>query len=78
MTYGKYPDSMRNSLGSRLPEFTEEEKYLLIRSFDFVGVNYYGSAYAIPDPDIYDPKCLNYFNDYNVTWNGKISFTFFT
>lgn len=31
---GKYPDSMRERLGARLPEFTEEELELLKGSSD--------------------------------------------
>lgn len=39
--YGDYPESMRKTLGSRLPRFTYEEKQLLAGSCDFFGLNYY-------------------------------------
>lgn len=65
---------MRKTLGSRLPEFTKEEKYTLIRSFDFLGLNYYGAVYAIPNPSVYNATCPKYFQDYNVTLNSMLFF----
>jgi beta-glucosidase len=50
LTYGDYPVSMRNSLGIRLPNFTKEQSESLKGSFDFVGVNYYATYYAISNP----------------------------
>lgn len=43
--FGKYPDSMRKQLGSRLPEFTPEEAALLKGSNDFYGMNHYTANY---------------------------------
>ena len=42
---GKYPDSMRKQLGERLPEFTDEEKELVMGSNDFYGMNHYTANY---------------------------------
>ncbi len=39
--YGEYPPSMREILGDRLPEFTDEEAALLKGSADFLGLNHY-------------------------------------
>ncbi|KAG4973934.1 hypothetical protein JHK87_030755 [Glycine soja] len=46
LTTGNYPETMQSLLGSRLPNFTEEQSKLLIGSFDFVGLNYYTTTYA--------------------------------
>ncbi|MED6126118.1 Beta-glucosidase 12 [Stylosanthes scabra] len=46
ITRGKYPRSMQQYVGKRLPKFTEEQSKQLIGSFDFIGVNYYTSNYA--------------------------------
>jgi len=44
--FGDYPASMRTSIGSALPTFTDEEANLIKGSQDFVGINYYYSMYA--------------------------------
>ncbi|KKA27128.1 hypothetical protein TD95_000360 [Thielaviopsis punctulata] len=44
--FGKYPESMRAQLGERLPEFTEEEKALVMGSNDFYGMNHYTANYV--------------------------------
>uniref|UniRef100_A0A0G4I5Z3 Beta-glucosidase n=1 Tax=Chromera velia CCMP2878 TaxID=1169474 RepID=A0A0G4I5Z3_9ALVE len=41
MYRGDYPQSMKDTLGDRLPSFTDEEKTMLIGSTDFVAINYY-------------------------------------
>ena len=44
--FGKYPDIMRDYISdNRLPQFTDDEKQMLIGSVDFVGVNHYYSKY---------------------------------
>jgi beta-glucosidase len=43
--FGKYPESMRKQLGSRLPEFTDEEVALVKGSNDFYGMNHYCANY---------------------------------
>lgn len=47
---GDYPDVMKNRLGERLPEFTPEEKKLLLGSSDFFGLNHYTTMYASDVP----------------------------
>jgi beta-glucosidase len=37
---------MKELVGDRLPEFSEEEKQLLENSADFFGLNHYTSIYA--------------------------------
>ncbi|QHO55195.1 beta-glucosidase 13 isoform X1 [Arachis hypogaea] len=46
ITRGKYPRSMQQYVGSRLPSFSKEQSKQLIGSFDFIGLNYYTSNYA--------------------------------
>ncbi|KAL7607444.1 hypothetical protein Lser_V15G18578 [Lactuca serriola] len=43
---GKYPDTMRELVGDRLPEFINNEPELLKNSYDFIGLNYYTARYA--------------------------------
>lgn len=43
---GDYPDIMKKNLGSRLPEFTPEEKQLIKGSSDFFGLNHYTTMMA--------------------------------
>lgn len=58
VTHGKYPESMRRLLGSRLPEFTEEQSFDLKGSNDFLGLNYYTSNYSKNAP----PGTRSFFN----------------
>jgi beta-galactosidase len=48
LVHGDYPSVMREILGSRLPEFTAEERELVQNAFDFLGLNYYSSLVASP------------------------------
>ncbi|CAN8070998.1 unnamed protein product [Agarophyton chilense] len=43
---GDYPQSMRETLGPRLPTFSEEEKALLRGSSEFFGLNHYSTTYS--------------------------------
>ena len=45
---GKYPEYMREMLGDRLPDFTEEEWSVVKDSSDFYGQNTYVSLIPIP------------------------------
>ncbi|KAI5059308.1 hypothetical protein GOP47_0025627 [Adiantum capillus-veneris] len=44
--FGKYPTSMSESLGERLPRFTAEQMAFIHGSVDFIGINHYFSAYV--------------------------------
>ncbi|UOB17187.1 GH1 family beta-glucosidase [Abyssalbus ytuae] len=44
--FGHYPKSMVERLGERLPEFTREEKEMLMGSTDFFGLNHYTTMLA--------------------------------
>ncbi|MCO5574568.1 hypothetical protein L7F22_028356 [Adiantum nelumboides] len=44
--FGKYPTSMYESLGERLPQFTSEQMALIHGSVDFIGINHYFSVYV--------------------------------
>ncbi|PHH52734.1 Beta-glucosidase 1B [Ceratocystis fimbriata CBS 114723] len=66
--FGAYPESMQEQLGSRLPEFTSEERELVLGSNDFYGMNHYTSNYAkhkdglAPDWDFVGHMDLNFWN----------------
>ncbi|CAN0923918.1 Beta-glucosidase 24 [Linum grandiflorum] len=62
LTYGHYPRTMVDLLGSRLPTFTEEESYLLKNSFDFLGLNYYTGFY-VKNNDNFDDVHLRWATD---------------
>jgi len=47
---GEYPEVMRARLGSRLPEFSDEDRALVRGSSDFFGLNFYGGMYAAEPP----------------------------
>ena len=44
--FGEYPSVMRERVGDRLPEFSDEEKALLKGSSDFFGLNHYTTMLA--------------------------------
>lgn len=68
---GDYPSSMRKILGTRLPNFTQDEKKKLVGSADFIGLNHYSSALASKPskPATYG----GYWADQLVTLSGKDS-----
>lgn len=41
LTKGDYPESLKQSIGSDLPAFSDQEKADLKGSIDFIGVNVY-------------------------------------
>ncbi|WVZ03052.1 hypothetical protein V8G54_023858 [Vigna mungo] len=47
---GTYPAIMVKNVGGRLPKFTRSEYLMVKGSFDFIGLNYYTSAYATSTP----------------------------
>jgi len=53
--FGKYPDSMIERVGDRLPQFTPAESALIKGSYDFFGLNHYTSSY-VKKPDFPAPK----------------------
>ncbi|CAN1304062.1 Beta-glucosidase 24 [Linum perenne] len=71
ITYGNYPRTMVDLLGSRLPQFTEEESLLLRKSYDFLGLNYY-TAYYVKHNDDFDKFHLRYATDsHGITTSDK-------
>ncbi|RDY01891.1 Cyanogenic beta-glucosidase, partial [Mucuna pruriens] len=75
LTTGNYPETMQSLLGSRLPNFTEEQSKLLIGSFDFIGLNYYTTNYAahIPHP-INNTSNTSYYQDTHVNFTSMDEF----
>lgn len=47
LIYGDYPSLMRKYHGKELPVFSKEEVELVKGSLDFIGINHYGTKYAI-------------------------------
>ncbi|KAK7314302.1 hypothetical protein VNO77_39518 [Canavalia gladiata] len=47
---GSYPVEMVNNTGERLPKFSKEQSLMVKGSFDFMGLNYYTSSYAVNAP----------------------------
>lgn len=47
--FGRYPNSMQQLVGNRLPEISPEMSKLLTGSLDFVGINHYTTLYARND-----------------------------
>ncbi|XP_028552937.1 lactase-phlorizin hydrolase [Dendrobium catenatum] len=69
VVFGDYPEIMKKICGSKLPNFTTSQKKLLKGSFDFIGLNYYTSAFVIDNSNI-----LSMFpRDYNLDMAAKIS-----
>lgn len=62
---------MKEYVGDRLPVFEDDEKKMIIDSFDFLGINYYTSKFARdpsegPSNKPYDDFSQGYFNDMHV------------
>ncbi|CAN1170630.1 Beta-glucosidase 11 [Linum perenne] len=70
ITFGNYPRTMVDLLGSRLPKFTEEESRLLRKSFDFLGLNYY-TTYYVKHNDDFDEFHLRYATDSHGITTGE-------
>ncbi|CAN4110427.1 unnamed protein product [Withania somnifera] len=69
ITYGDYPASMHKLVRNRLPKFTSEEAEMVKSSYDFLGLNYYTSAYAANV--VYTNVTMSYGTDINVYQTGK-------
>ncbi|GMH04444.1 hypothetical protein Nepgr_006283 [Nepenthes gracilis] len=67
ITNGDYPESMRAIVGNRIPKFTKEESHLLRNSFDFLGLNYYTSYYAVDSKVSNNNVNLSYTTDDHAT-----------
>ena len=66
---GDYPESMRKQLGDRLPQFTDEEKKLLLKSSDFFGLNHYTTQFTTSsswwNPNDVDGNAVTHERDIN-------------
>ena len=68
--FGDYPQSMRENVGSRLPNFTEEQIAKVKGSLDFIGVNFLTAFYAYDfDFSTIDDR-LSYYLDWKVNVTG--------
>ncbi|XP_057454835.1 beta-glucosidase 12-like [Lotus japonicus] len=65
---GSYPVEMVSYLGERLPKFSEEQSAMLKNSFDFIGINYYSTAYAA------DAECPSQNRTYLTDYCAKLTY----
>lgn len=75
--FGDYPDVMRNTIGKRLPKFTEQEQLELRESSDFFGLNHYSTSLI---GGLFDDNALKnmgegYFRDRGVIEKDKSEWT---
>eukprot|EP01018_Ginkgo_biloba_P033172 Gb_35945 [translate_table: standard] len=71
ITWGDYPSTMRSLVGARLPKFSKPQSRLLKGSFDFIGLNYYTSQYAIHNPKPPNPLETDYLQDSRVNLTSE-------
>ncbi|KAF7119620.1 hypothetical protein RHSIM_Rhsim13G0229900 [Rhododendron simsii] len=69
IVYGRYPQSMRKLVGSRLPEFSDTESEKLKGSYDFLGINYY-TAHYVADASNSNVEKLSYTTDPKVKYTS--------
>ncbi|KAI5060344.1 hypothetical protein GOP47_0024764 [Adiantum capillus-veneris] len=65
--FGDYPSSMKTSVRTRLPVFTEDESKELKGSLDFIGLNYYTAYYVQNAPEELTPNLRWYETDRQAT-----------
>lgn len=75
LIYGNYPFIMRTLVRERLPEFTIEQSMMLKESFDFIGMNYYSSNYAVDVP-VANSIHVSYSTDSLANLTGKLKWIF--
>lgn len=66
LTKGDYPESMKITVGDRLPKFTSEEREMITGSLDFVGLNYY-FPYLVSPGTAKESDPPSYWKDTNTT-----------
>ncbi|XP_010556967.1 PREDICTED: beta-glucosidase 33 [Tarenaya hassleriana] len=69
LTYGDYPQIMKETVGERLPPFSKEESRKLTTSMDFVGLNYYGAFFTTSRNDV-NRSQISYANDHGLDWKN--------
>ena len=79
LVYGSYPQSMIDTLGSRLPVFTEAQVEMVKGSLDFVALNYYfpylssaGSSVATAEGSFWEDMnvTLTYADSWSLSQTG--------
>jgi beta-glucosidase/6-phospho-beta-glucosidase/beta-galactosidase len=71
IVYWKYPDSMVEIVGKRMPKFTKEQYQMIKGSIDYLGVNQY-TAYYMYDPQQPKQNVIGYQIYWNVGFACKI------
>uniref|UniRef100_A0A0D3B2T2 thioglucosidase n=1 Tax=Brassica oleracea var. oleracea TaxID=109376 RepID=A0A0D3B2T2_BRAOL len=70
LVYGDYPYVMRRTVGSRLPNFSEEESELVKGSSDFIGIIHYLAA-NVTNTKPYFPGYSDFYSDCGITLSSK-------
>ncbi|WOK97506.1 hypothetical protein Cni_G06214 [Canna indica] len=70
LTYGQYPESIKQIVKDRLPKFTLEEVKIVKGSYDYLGLNHYTSSYIqdIGVSNDSNPKPISYQDDWHITF----------
>ncbi|XP_059641876.1 beta-glucosidase 44-like isoform X1 [Cornus florida] len=66
IVFGKYPRTMQEIVGNRLPKFRVEDVKMVKGSFDYVGINEYTTFYMENPKNPTKAKELGYQQDWNV------------
>ncbi|KAJ4828963.1 hypothetical protein Tsubulata_023380 [Turnera subulata] len=78
LTYGRYPASMVEYVGGRLPNFTTAESEMIKGSYDFIGLNYYTSRYVKYDNESFiDAEHMLRIHEDKVDVRGYFAWSFF-
>ncbi|XP_074316453.1 cyanidin 3-O-glucoside 5-O-glucosyltransferase (acyl-glucose)-like [Silene latifolia] len=63
LIHGKYPDSLKKQIGTRLPSFTEDESKIVKDSYDFIGLNCYVGTSVEDNPSSSDSEVKTLLTD---------------
>lgn len=70
LVYGTYPAVIKKNVGSRLPVLLDEDSKRVKGSFDFIGINHYGSLLVQDDMRQLENQVRDYMSDTAVKMPG--------
>ncbi|KAL2945366.1 Cyanidin 3-O-glucoside 5-O-glucosyltransferase [Bienertia sinuspersici] len=68
LTYGDYPQIMKETAGKKIPVFTKNQSNIVKGSIDFVGLNYYTIIYTKANSNSLATESRDFFQDMAVEW----------
>ncbi|KAL2945375.1 Cyanidin 3-O-glucoside 5-O-glucosyltransferase [Bienertia sinuspersici] len=68
LTYGDYPQIMKETAGNKIPVFTKNQSNIVKGSIDFVGLNYYTIIYTKANSNSLATESRDFFQDMAVEW----------